>query len=59
MSRWLLLIIGLAVAAAGLLALVEGGVISTGAPPLDDIDSASRARLEEVLREADAEETRP
>jgi hypothetical protein len=27
-----------------------------GAPPLDDIDEASRARLDAVLRQADREE---
>jgi len=57
--RWLLFIIGLAIAAAGIYALVDSGRFAAADPPLDDIDSASRARLEEVLRKADAEESRP
>ena len=48
--RWLAWTLGLVAAAAGLWALV--GRDTTGGPPLDDVDAASRERLEEVLREA-------
>ena len=50
MPRWLAWTLGLVAAAAGLWALV--GRDTTGGPPLDDVDAASRERLEEVLREA-------
>jgi hypothetical protein len=55
LSRWLALFLGLAIAAAGGLALV-GGPGPRGpadVPPLDEIDAASRARLEQVLRDAE------
>jgi hypothetical protein len=58
-NRWLLLVLGLAVAAAGLFALAGGDFrllpLASG-PPLEEIDAASRARLEQVLREAEREE---
>ena len=60
MNRWLLLVFGLAVAAAGLFALVGGDAfqlpVASGPPPMEEIDAASRARLEQVLRDADREE---
>jgi hypothetical protein len=59
-NRWLLLVLGLAVAAAGLFALVGGDAfrlpVASGPPPMEEIDAASRARLEQVLRDADREE---
>ena len=60
MNRWLLLVLGLAIAAAGLFALVGGAPVwlpvASGPPPMEEIDAASRARLEQVLRDADREE---
>lgn len=58
MSRWLLVLLGLAIAAAALYALVAGRELplSESAPPLDDIDEASRHELERVLRDADRAE---
>jgi hypothetical protein len=48
-KRWLLVLVGLAVGAAALYALVpEPGEDA----PLDDIDAASRQQLERVLRES-------
>jgi hypothetical protein len=48
-KRWLLAMVGLAVGAAALYALVpEPGEDA----PLDDIDAASRQQLERVLRES-------
>ena len=59
-TRWLLLVLGLAVAAAGLFALVKGDAVrlpvASGPPPMEEIDADSRARLEQVLRDADREE---
>jgi hypothetical protein len=59
-KRWLLLVLGLAVAAAGLFALVGGDAfhlpVASGPPPMEEIDAGSRARLEQVLRDADREE---
>lgn len=49
MSRWVLLLLGLAIGGAGLFALASGD--RTG-PPLDEIDAESRARLERTLEEA-------
>jgi hypothetical protein len=46
-NRWLLVLVGLAVGAAALYALVPGEDL-----PLDDIDAASRQKLERVLRES-------
>jgi hypothetical protein len=50
-TRWLALTLGLGAAALAIWALTS----RRSAPPLDDIDDASRARLEQVLRDADAE----
>lgn len=59
-TRWLLLALGLAVAAAGLFALAGGDAVrlpvASGPPPMEEIDADSRARLEQVLRDADREE---
>jgi hypothetical protein len=59
-NRWLLLVLGLAVAAAGLFVLAGSDSlllpVASGPPPLEEIDAASRARLEQVLRDADREE---
>jgi len=49
-TRWLFLSLGLATAALALYALAGAG---TGGKPLDDIDAVSRARLENVLEQAD------
>ena len=60
MNRWLLLVLGLAIAAGALFALVRGDSprlpAAGGSPPLDQIDADSRARLEQVLRDAEREE---
>jgi hypothetical protein len=58
LGRWLTLFLGLAIAAAAGLALVSRPSPhgSAGAPPLDEIDAASRARLERVLRDAERDE---
>ena len=52
MKSWLILLIGLAIAAGAAYVLL-GGRGAPVAPPLDDIDEASRARLERVLRESE------
>ncbi len=57
MTRGLLLILGLAIA-AGAVYLLAAGVEGEGAPQ-DDIDASSRARMERVLREADREARKP
>jgi hypothetical protein len=51
-KRWLALSLGLGAAALALLALFG----RRPAPPLDDIDDASRARLEQVLRDAETKQ---
>lgn len=51
MTRWLFLSFGLVIAALAFYALAGVG---TGEPPLDDIDAASRARLNNVLEKADS-----
>jgi hypothetical protein len=51
-TRWLALALGLGAAALAVWALASR---RPPAPPLDDIDDASRARLEQVLREADSQ----
>lgn len=56
-ARWAALALGLLLALGGLWALASRGPRALDAPPLDDIDSASRARLDHVLRQAD--EPRP
>jgi hypothetical protein len=50
-TRWLAVSLGLGAAALAVWALAS----RRPAPPLDDIDDASRARLEQVLRDADAQ----
>jgi hypothetical protein len=53
-TRWLALSLGLGAAALAIWGLASR---RPPAPPLDDIDDASRARLEQVLRDADAQRT--
>lgn len=48
-NRWLILSLGLAIAAGAAYALLAG----EGSPPLDRIDDDSRARLERVLRDSE------
>ncbi len=60
-KRWLIAILGLALAAGALVALVSGrgprgrAASRDQAPPHGEIDDASRAELERVLREAGRE----
>ena len=61
-TRWLMLALGLAIAAGALALLVTGGGGGSEGglePPLSEIDDESRARLERVLREADQEGREP
>jgi hypothetical protein len=51
-TRWLALLLGFGAAALAIWALASR---RPAPPPLDDIDAASRAGLERVLREAEAE----
>ena len=53
-ARWWALGAGLLLAFGGLWALLGADVDSGSRPPLDDIDAASRERLERVLRESEA-----
>ncbi len=55
MKRLIALIVGLVAAAAALYTLGLGGgePSAVSEPPLDEIDAASRAQLERVLREAE------
>lgn len=55
MKRWLALLLGFGAAGLAVWALTS----RRPAPPLDDIDAASRAQLEQVLREAEAEKGAP
>jgi hypothetical protein len=55
-TRWLALLLGLGAAALAIWALASR---RAGPPPLDDIDAASRAQLEQVLRQAEAEKGVP
>jgi hypothetical protein len=50
-TRWLALLLGFGAAALAIWALAS----RRSAPPMDDIDAASRAQLEQVLRQAEAE----
>jgi hypothetical protein len=50
-TRWLAILLGLGAAALALWALS----VRRSAPPMDDIDAASRRQLEQVLREAEPE----
>lgn len=52
MKRWLVVAVALALAAGAFLVLVQREP-SAGGPPLDEIDDASRERLERLLREED------
>jgi len=57
--RWLVLPLALGIAALALCVLVTlgwEGPVASGPPPLDEIDDASRARLERVIREAELRE---
>ncbi|NRA09071.1 MAG: hypothetical protein HRU02_13025 [Myxococcales bacterium] len=55
MTRWLLLLLGLAMGVLGLRALL--GPVSDGSgPPLDEISADDRAKLERVLEAADRQE---
>jgi hypothetical protein len=55
--RWLALAVSLAAAAAALYALATAPRTRTAAPPAGgEIGEASRAELERVLRDAEAEE---
>jgi hypothetical protein len=56
-TRWLVLFLGLAIA-AGAVYLLAAGVEGDGAPQ-DDIDASSRARMERVLQQADRESRKP
>ena len=56
MTRWLALLLGFGAAALAIWALASR---RPAAPPLDDIDAASRAKLDQLLREADAEKGAP
>ncbi len=56
MIRILALVLGLALAVGAIFVLVSGGPGGGSrevAPPLDEIDDASRAKLERVLEDAD------
>ncbi len=55
MTRWLALLLGFGTAALAIWALAS----RRPEPPLDDIDPASRAKLEQVLRQAEAEKAAP
>jgi len=58
--RWVVLTLALGVAAVALYVLVTVGSRGpvASAPPLDDIDDASRLRLEQVLLDAELREER-
>jgi hypothetical protein len=51
-NRWLILSLGLAIAAGAAYALLAAGPEGRE-PPLDRIDEASRARLERLLHDAE------
>ena len=59
--RWVALTLALGIAAVALYVLVtvgSQGLVASGPPPLDEIDEASRLRLEQVLRDAELREER-
>ena len=60
MTRLLAWTLGLAAAAAALYLLTtsDGRAPVASEPPLDEIDAESRAQLERVLRDAEAEHSR-
>ncbi len=55
MTRWLAILLGLGAIGLAIWALA----LRRSDPPLDDIDAASRAQLEKVLREAEPKENVP
>ena len=55
MTRWLAILLGLGAAALAIWALT----VRRAAPPMDDIDAASRRQLEKVLRDAEPEPSPP
>lgn len=55
MTRWFLLLLGLAMGVLGLWALLGPGPDDLG-PPMDEIDRRDRARLEKVLEAAERQE---
>ena len=55
MTRWLAILLGLGAIALAVWALAP----RRSDPPLDDIDAASRAQLEKVLRDAERKESAP
>ena len=56
MTRWLLIPLGLA-AVAGALWVLAAGRLGGDGPPLDEVGAEDRARLEALLRDADADAT--
>ena len=58
MTRWLLLLLGLAMGALGLKALL-GPADETLGPPMDDIGREDSARLERILEAAEREGRAP
>jgi hypothetical protein len=52
-KRWLVLILGLVIAAGAVVLLASE--VGEDAPPRGEINDSSRTRLERVLREADRE----
>jgi hypothetical protein len=59
--RWAIGILALGIAAIALYVLAtvgRRGPVTSGPPPMDDIDDASRARLEHVLLDAELQEER-
>ncbi len=59
--RWVVLTLALGIAAIAFYFLAtvgSQGPVASGPPPLDDIDDASRLRLEQVLRDAELREER-
>ena len=59
--RWVVLTLALGISAIAFYFLAtvgSQGPVGSGPPPLDDIDEASRLRLEQVLRDAELREER-
>jgi len=54
LKRWLALLLGVGLAAAALFALVSARPLRPGRSSEREIDAASRAKLERVIRSADA-----
>ena len=57
MTRWLVLFLGLAIAAGAVYLLAAG--VEGDVAPQDAIDASSRARMERVLQQADRESRKP